>query len=98
MYAMPAHTQNGRGLVPGREEAPPDLGGASTGLGFRVVVAECEGPDYGGEFSGGIDWGKADDIPAPDTADPLKVDRPAPGRGLPVFPPPPRRGGRKCAH
>jgi hypothetical protein len=86
------------GLVPGREEAPPEWGGASTGLGFRVLVAECVGPDYGGEFAGGIDGGKPEDIPAPDTADPLKIDRPAPGRGLAILPPPSRRGGRECAH
>lgn len=86
------------GPVLGREEAPPEWGGASTGSGFRVGVAECVGPDDCGQFSGCIDGGKPDDIPAPDTADALKVDRPAPGRGLSVLPPPARRGGRECAH
>lgn len=86
------------GPVPGREEAPPEWGGASTGSGFRVGVAERVGPDDGGQFSGCIDGGKPDDIPAADTADTLKVDRPAPWRGLSVLPPPARRGGREAAH
>ena len=84
--------------MPGREEAPPEWGGASTGSGFRVGVAERVGPDDGGQFSGCIDGGKPDDIPAADTADTLKVDRPAPWRGLSVLPPPARRGGREAAH
>lgn len=57
MYAMSAHTQRLGGPGAGREEAPPEWGGASTGLGFRVCVAECVGPDYGGKFSGCIDGG-----------------------------------------